>query len=183
MVFFSFLDATTSGERSLFFFVQHNFGYEREREREGKKKREAVLTRRERPKTLHRIGLVLYEELCSYYSCPLAFVTSQKDHRRAPSFPLPAARERERESVCVCVCVCVCVRARASEREKREKESARSKRSVEKEEEEEGVREKNWISTTGKEGRFYIELLSSARDVPRLLHGVRVELRSPGYRG
>ena len=102
-------------------------------------------------------------------------MTSQKDHRRAPSFPLPAARERERECVCVCVCVCVCARAR-------EKESARSKRSVEKEEEEEGVREKNWISIKEKKGDS-ISLLSTARDVPRLLHGVRVELRSPGYRG
>ena len=110
------------------------------------------------------------------YSCPLAFVTSQKDHR-APSFPLPAARERER--VCVCVCVCVCAREREK---KREKESARSKRSVEKEEEEEGVREKNWISIKEKKGDS-ISLLSTARDVPRLLHGVRVELRSPGYRG
>jgi len=72
-------------------------------------------------------------------------------------------------------CVCVCVRARA-----REKESARSKRS-EKEEEEE-VREKNWISIKEKKGDS-ISLLSTARDVPRLLHGVRVELRSPGYRG
>ena len=99
-------------------------------------------------------------------------MTSQKDHR-APSFPLPPARERE--SVCVCVC--------AREREKkREKESARSKRSVEKEEEEEGVREKNWISIKEKKGDS-ISLLSTARDVPRLLHGVRVELRSPGYRG
>ena len=82
--------------------------------------------------------------------------------------------------MCVCVCVCVC----ASEREKkREKESARSKRSGEKEEEEEeGVREKNWISIKEKKGDS-ISLLSTARDVPRLLHGVRVELRSPGYRG
>ena len=101
-------------------------------------------------------------------------MTSQKDHRRAPSFPLPAARERER----VCVCVCVCAREREK---KREKESARSKRSVEKEEEE-GVREKNWISIKEKKGDS-ISLLSTARDVPRLLHGVRVELRSPGYRG
>jgi len=80
----------------------------------------------------------------------------------------------------VCVCVCVCAREREK---KREKESARSKRSVEKEEEEEeGVREKNWISIKEKKGDS-ISLLSTARDVPRLLHGVRVELRSPGYRG
>ena len=69
---------------------------------------------------------------------------------------------------------------RAREREKkREKESARSKRS---EKEEEGVREKNWISIKEKKGDS-ISLLSTACDVPRLLHGVRVELRSPGYRG
>ena len=80
--------------------------------------------------------------------------------------------------MCVCVCVCVCAREREK---KREKESARSKRSVEKEEEE-GVREKNWISIKEKKGDS-ISLLSTARDVPRLLHGVRVELRSPGYRG
>ncbi len=98
-------------------------------------------------------------------------MTSQKDHR-APSFPLPPARERES------VCVCVCVRAREREK-KREKERARSKRS---EKEEEGVREKNWISIKEKKGDS-ISLLSTARDVPRLLHGVRVELRSPGYRG
>ena len=107
-------------------------------------------------------------------------MTSQKDHR-APSFPLPAARERERERERERVCVCVCVCAREREK-KREKESARSKRSVEKEEEEEGVREKNWITIKEKKGDS-ISLLSTARDVPRLLHGVRVELRSPGYRG
>ena len=144
----------------------------------GKKK----LTRRERQKhSTLRFSQSIKSHWWFYKSIRIilspAFVTSQKD-RHTPSFPPPPppARERERERESVFLCA----RERAREK-KREKESARSKRSVEKKKKEYG---KNWISTTGKEGRFYTRIaLSSARDVPRLLHGVRVELRSPGYRG
>ena len=145
----------------------------------GKKK----LTRRERQKhSTLRFSQSIKSPWWFYKSIRIilspAFVTSQKD-RHTPSFPPPPppARERERERERERVFV----RARASEREK-ERERERAFETIRREEEE-GVREKNWISI-GKEGRFYTRIaLSSARDVPRLLHGVRVELRSPGYRG
>ena len=103
------------GEK-VFFFVQQQL---REREREGKKKRGFVLTRRERPKlSTTQIGLVFYEELCSCVILSPCFCDVTKRPPR-PVFSSSCC-QRERERVCVCVCVC----ARASER-KREKKRAR----------------------------------------------------------
>ena len=103
------------GEK-VFFFVQQQL---RERKREKKKERRADAARE--AQTLHRIGLVLYEERSCVILSPCFCDVTKRPPR--PVFSSSCCqRERERERVCVCVCVCVC--ARASER-KREKKRAR----------------------------------------------------------
>jgi len=79
----------------------------------------------------------------------------------------------------VCVCVCVCVRASERKREKKRARVRNDPSRKKKKKKEYGKR----IGYPLKKKGDSISLLSTARDVPRLLHGVRVELRSPGYRG
>ena len=77
-------------------FVQNNNNYYYEREREKKERGFADAARE--AQTTHRIGFRFKRRraFVCVISCPLAFVTSQKDHR-ALSFPLPPARERVSE--------------------------------------------------------------------------------------
>ena len=97
------------GEK-VFFFVQQQL---RERKREKKKERRADAARE--AQTLHRIGLVLYEERSCVILSPCFCDVTKRPPR--PVFSSSCC-QRERERVCVCVC------ARASER-KREKKRAR----------------------------------------------------------
>ena len=105
-----------------FFFGRDDFGEVfffcattqlRERERGKKKKRRADAARE--AQTIHRIGLVLYEERSCVILSPCFCDVTKRPPR--PVFSSSCC-QRERESVCVCVCVCVRARAREKERKR-----------------------------------------------------------------